>query len=101
MARIRSPSPPRTSAEALRALRLPDLEASLGGPRDCRVWASVRLGRDGKILLEPLKPSRSETPPGYSACLRRFLRVLRRNGFPAELVNPRRARLKANRYRIL
>lgn len=101
MASIRIPRSPRTAAEALRALRLPDLEALLGGPRDCRVWESVHLGRDGRVLLVPLRLAAPGTPPGYAACLRRLPRLLRLEGFPAVLADRGSVRLRAGKFRSL
>lgn len=101
MASFRSFRPSRTAAEVLRALRLPDIEASFGGPGDCRVWESVYLGRDGRILLAPRRLDGLVTPPGYTACLRRLPSLLRREGFPAGLADLGGVLLKAGKYRRL
>ncbi len=101
MAIVRARSRPRTSSEALRALGLPDLEGAAGGAGDCRIWVSVFLGRDGRILLAPLRLSGGREPPGYAACLRRLPRLLRREGFPAGLSGPGETGVRAGRFRRL
>ncbi len=101
MADIRPRPRLRTAAETLETLRLPELEDAARGPGDCRVWASVYLGRDGRILLEPLRLAGAGMPPGYSACLRRLPRLLRREGFPAGLSDAGGRGLRAGRCRRL
>ncbi len=101
MARIRARPRPRTSSEALRALSLADLDTAPGDPRDCRVWESVHLGRDGRILLSPRRLGGNGTPPGYAACLRRLRLLLRREGFPAGFLGTKKDRLRAGKYRRL
>lgn len=101
MAMISARPRPRTSSEALRALSLPGLDEVPGDPRDCRAWKSVYLGRDGRILLSPLLLGGPGTPPGYAACLRRLRLLLRREGFPAGFLDPKKDRLRAGRFRRL
>jgi hypothetical protein len=82
-------------------LSLADLGTSSGDPRDCRVWEAVFLGREGRILLSPRRLGGAGAPPGYAACLRRLRLLLRREGFPAGLADPKNDRIRAGKYRRL